>query len=182
MRPNAIAMTPPRWVAALLTTLLLVGSWTIVASSPAQAATAAASPDCQVVLDRLHPGEHESRVLLKQCARPGERLAAPTLTSATVLIMTWYEHIRYGGASTRIYGVYGPCDSAGYGIHQFDSFWNDRVSSFKVWNNCNYTRGYLNKDYGGTPCGRWYGSVDWVGWTFNDKLSSFWVASVSRGC
>jgi hypothetical protein len=78
--------------------------------------------------------------------------------------------------------VDGPCDSAGYGIHQFDSFWNDRVSSFKVWNNCNYTRGYLNKDYGGTPCGRWYGNVDWVGWTFNDKLSSFWVASTSHGC
>lgn len=148
---------------------------------PLMTSSAGPSPgsDCQIVLAPLQPGERHSRVLSQQCASPGHRLVAPR---ATVLIMTWYEHIRYGGASTRIYGVYGPCDSAGYGIRGFDEFWDNKVSSFKVWNSCTYTRGYLEKNYGGTNCGRWRGSVDWVGHTYNDKLSSFWVTSVSRPC
>ncbi len=160
----------------LSATLTAPGSHRVLAQAAPQ--PPARGQDCVMVVAPLRPGETISRIESYQCARTGQPVVVP---NASTLIMTWYVGDRYNGASTRIYGRYGPCDSEGYGINYVGDAWNDRITSFKVWNNCAYTRAYTAANYGG-DCNAWYGNVSNVGNYFNDKISSFWVASRSKLC
>ena len=96
------------------------------------------------------------------------------------LLMTWYADANYGGANTQIVQYSGPCDSTGYGIRYVGDSWNDKISSFKTFNNCNTVTAYTNSNYGGTAK-TWSNpgasgvNVPWVGTDMNDKISSFRV-------
>lgn len=136
---------------------------------------------CSIVLDKIQPGQTQSRVLSYTCAE--SEVARDSLTaSTTVLLMTWYKDANFSGSSTTINGCCGPCDAAGYGIQNVGSSWNDVISSFKSFNNCNRVRGYADINYGGTGA-TWQDlsgigvtpalSVSFVGSTMNDRISSF---------
>lgn len=122
-------------------------------------------------------------LLLAPLFHTSPALAAPAIiaTPQAALLMTWYENADYQGASTEIRKGSGGCNSEGYGISYVGNGWNDRISSFKVWNNCLYTRAYTNANYGGS-CKEFYGNIPYVGNDFNDRISSFIVTSVRHKC
>jgi hypothetical protein len=148
-----------------------------------------AVPTCRIVLEKIRPGESESRVYSNDCyGSQQEMLAARKIEPhASTLLMTWYVDANYGGASTYIEGHDGPCDRDGYGIRNVNGWawgWNDVISSFKSWNHCNVTWGYTDINYGGLS-NKWrnpFGvnavealDVPFVGVPENDKISSFRV-------
>ena len=129
-----------------------------------------------VVLDKLRPGQSASRVLSRTCA---DRADAPSLTRAaatSTLLLVLYEHINYGGASTRITGAYGPCDAAGYGVSALVSSWRNRVSSLKGFNYCNRVELFDGINYAWSLAihGAIGSRLDWpwVGSYANDKTDS----------
>ena len=137
---------------------------------------AAAGRHCVVVLDRLRPGQTSSRVISQTCA---DRADAPALTMAaatSTLLLVLYEHVNYGGASTRITGAYGPCDAEGYGVSALVSSWRNRVSSLKGFNYCNVVEIYNGINYAEFLASRGAGGSrldwDWVGSYANDKTDS----------
>jgi hypothetical protein len=159
------------------------------ADTAAALASASSVPVCRIVLEKIRPGESESRVYSRDCYdRQQEMLAAKKVEPfASTLLMTWYADINFGGRSTFIEGKDGPCDHSGYGIRNVDGWaggWNDVISSFKSWNHCNVTWGYTDINYGGLSQ-KWYNpygansvdalEVSWVGTPENDKISSFRV-------
>ena len=136
----------------------------------------AAGQHCVVVLDKLRPGQTTSRVLSQTCA---DRTDAPALTkaaAASTLLLVLYEHVTYGGASTRITGAYGPCDAEGYGVSALVSSWRNRVSSLKGFNYCNVVEIYNGINYAEFLALRGAGGSrldwDWVGSYANDKTDS----------
>jgi hypothetical protein len=164
----------------VLTAAILLG---LAVTAPAQAAvttTAAPKPatggqHCVVVLDKLRPGQSASRVLSRTCA---DRADAPALTraaAASTLLLVLYEHINYGGASTKIYGSYGPCDAEGYGVSALVSSWRNRISSLKGFNWCNVVELYDGINYATSleVKGAIGSRLDWpwVGYA-NDKTDS----------
>ena len=164
----------------VLTAAILLG---LAVTAPAQAAvttTAAPKPatggqHCVVVLDKLRPGQSASRVLSRTCA---DRADAPALTraaAASTLLLVLYEHINYGGASTKIYGSYGPCDAEGYGVSALVSSWRNRISSLKGFNWCNVVELYDGINYATSleVKGASGSRLDWpwVGYA-NDKTDS----------
>ncbi len=168
-------------IAALCTIVFALSTFSSAPSAHAASQSPAQGKQCQIVLAGLQPGEQTSRVLSSQCTQGNLPLAVP---QASTLLMTWYKDISYGGGSTRIYGDSGPCDSSGYGIPNlaaWGSSWNDFVSSYKVWNNCDWSRAYININYGGA-CQEEAGNVPWVGSSFNDRISSFWIADDYLSC
>lgn len=172
-----------RTVVVLLAALLST-TFTPTATRPASAQAALPPPpagqECVAVVAPLRPGERVSEVESYQCASKDHPLAEP---AGRTLIMTWYNDDQYrgGGGSTRVYGRYGPCDSEGYGINYVGKDWNDKITSFKVWNRCTYTRAYTDANYGG-KCQAYVGNVPNVGRTLNDHISSFWVAASRKAC
>jgi len=137
---------------------------------------AATGRHCVVILDKLRPGQTSSRVLSQTCA---DRADAPALNMAaatSTLLLVLYEHVDYGGASTKIYGSYGPCDREGYGVSALVSSWRNRISSLKGFNYCNVIELYDGINYAtflgsrGTVGSRldW----NWVGSYANDKTDS----------
>jgi hypothetical protein len=162
-------------LAAFLTAMVGVSAFSFTPAAHAASQSTAQAEQCVMVVDHLQPGERTSRVLWSTCVKGNRHVQIPNICTGTrTLIMTWYADIKYGGNSTKIYGCGGPCDSAGYGIGYVGDAWNDIISSFKVWNNCFYSRAYTNSNYGGT-CKRYHNNVSWVGSRMNDKISSFWV-------
>ena len=164
----------------VLTAAILLG---LAVTAPAQAAvttTAAPKPatggqHCVVVLDKLRSGQSASRVLSRTCA---DRADAPALTTAaatSTLLLVLYEHINYGGASTKIYGSYGPCDAEGYGVSALVSSWRNRISSLKGFNWCNVVELYDGINYATSleVKGAIGSRLDWpwVGYA-NDKTDS----------
>jgi hypothetical protein len=139
---------------------------------------------CQVVLDKLRPGDTSSRVLSSRCARAGQTLVAPR---ASVPILTIYENLNYGGRSKTFYGGAGPCDASGYaisdvgGIPLHPSWWRTRVSSLYYGNNCIYQNGYTGFNRTGT-CAHYDHNTGYVGASMNDRIVSFRVSSEFRLC
>jgi hypothetical protein len=137
---------------------------------------ATAGRHCVVVLDKLRPGQTSSRVISQTCA---DRADAPALTTAaatSTLLLVLYEHVNYGGASTRITGAYGPCDAEGYGVSALVSSWRNRVSSLKGFNYCNVVEIYNGINYAEFLASRGAGGSrldwHWVGSWANDKTDS----------
>ncbi|MEV0385503.1 hypothetical protein [Nonomuraea sp. NPDC050643] len=153
--------------AALLLPALAIAA--VATATPSNASSAAPERECQIVLGPAPAAGEASPVLSQKCASSGERLAAP---AADTLLMTWYENFNYGGASTKIYGSGGPCDTGGYGIANVGPAWNDRISSFKVFNNCNYSSTFQHENWGGL-CFEGYGSIP----SRAPITSSLWISS-----
>jgi hypothetical protein len=142
---------------------------------------------CRIVLEKIRPGESESRVYSNDCyGSQQEMLAAREIEPhASTLLMTWYIDADYRGTSTYIEGHDGPCDRDGYGIRNVNGWtwgWNDVISSFKAWNHCNFVVGYTDINYGGHSRTWFNGNgtyavdaldVGNVGPDMNDKISSF---------
>ncbi|MGP4027456.1 hypothetical protein [Actinomadura sp. 3N407] len=167
-------------VVALSATALTATAASANTTSPTPAPTATSNTQtpgdpgtrhCRIVLDRLQPGEKFSRVISRTCSDNQADLGI----NARVDLMTWYEHADYGGSSTTVKGDYGPCDQEGYGIRDtgIGGFeWRLIISSFKVYNNCNWSQAYTNTNYGGTV-NIFYQNVRNVGSDMNDKIRSF---------
>jgi predicted nucleic acid-binding Zn ribbon protein len=151
----------------------------LVTATPAQAGAHTRAPTdarhCVVVLAPLEAGETTSRVLSEECAATPEaaqrRSAAATGTLASTLLLVLYADINYGGASTRLEGAYGACDTAGYGFSDLGT-WRNRISSFKRFNWCQRVAGYDNVNYGGALLGVWTADTPWVGSGANDRIDS----------
>lgn len=128
---------------------------------------------CVIVLDKIRPGETTSRVRAHECA-VGK---LPRIAASSTLLMTWYQYTSFGGESTRIEGYDGPCDSSGYGISDVGagwwggSWWDNRISSFKVYNHCNWTTYFTNVNYGGDGSAS-RGSERDVGDLVDNRISS----------
>lgn len=170
-----------RVCAALGLALLATLSTVAVGPSAASAASAKqAARHCAIVIEKLQPGDHESRVVSRECADDAGKLR---MARAATLLMTWYKDLWYEGESTKVYGQDGPCDANGYGISNVGAgaaHWNDSISSYKVFNNCIWSRSYTNINYGGSCLQSLY-NVDWVG-LHNDQISSFLLNSVREPC
>jgi hypothetical protein len=160
------------------------------ALAAANAATLAhpvgSGPYCAIVLDKIRPGQVESRVVSNTCAETKEALAGvQAASSSDVLLMEWWLNINFGGTGAAIMGHEGPCDGAGYGIRDVGFAWRNLISSFKSFSNCNYVVGYTGINYGGASK-TFYDrnginripatSVPWVGDLFNDVMDSFRVS------
>jgi hypothetical protein len=159
--------------------ILLTAAAVLAPVTPASAAAPAdvsSSAECQIVIGKAAGPEHVSPVLSSQCAKPGERLAAPATTSALTLLMVWYTGYNYSGRSTKIYGDGGPCDSAGYGFAWVSSEWNDAIRAWKVFNYCYYSAAWEHINWGGF-CKKYYGQVPNAS-AMDAEISSMWI---SRG-
>jgi len=157
----------------------MFGGGTAHAAAPVEAP--ADGRYCVVVIDKLKPGEADSKVLAKKCAATPAARAALAAPLEGTLLMTWYVDAYYGGGNTEIRSYGGPCDREGYGISDVNDGWgpwgwNDTISSFKTWNNCHDVTAYENINYGGSAWG-YNGNVDYVGDWANDKISSFLIRS-----
>lgn len=174
-------MTNQTWrKAGLMITIALfcaVSAFATTFAHPAHASTQVAH--CQLVLDALHPGESTSRVLSQQCAQGDQQLVNPQI--CLTHLMRWWADVNHRGAFTDVCGNFGPCDSTGYGFNYVGNSWNDRISSFQVFNKCTYTRAYENANYSGI-CQAYNGDIDNVGSALNDHISSFRIASVQNHC
>jgi hypothetical protein len=96
------------------------------------------------------------------------------------LLITLYADAEYGGDSYSLYGGSG-CDASGYTFGSMPAGWNDRVSSFRVFNNCTYTRLYVDAGPSG-GCIQYTGDTPHVGTYINDKASALRLASASHYC
>jgi len=162
--------------AAILVGLAVTALTPAVAATSAAPKPAAAGQHCVVVLDKLRPGQTNSRVLSRTCADRADAPALTTAAASSTLLLVLYEHINYGGASTTITGAYGPCDAEGYGVSALVSSWRNRVSSFKGFNYCNVVELFDGINYARSL--QIYGAggsrldVAWVGSYANDKTDS----------
>jgi hypothetical protein len=152
------------------------------ANTSAPSASAGAGRNCTMVIDKLQPGETVSKVRSYTCAAPGQPAPAPDASiEASTQLMLWCVDWNWGSPCTFVYGTAGPCDATGYGISYVGNVWNDVISSFLVYNNCWYTRAYIDSNYGG-GCQDYSGDVSYVGDFMNDRISSFRIAAWRRAC
>jgi hypothetical protein len=168
---------------ALATTLARptqAGASTHSASGPARAAANQPSENCQIVLDKLRPGERSSRILSQQCVPAGQPLVAP---QGRTLLMTWYSNANLKGARTNVYGKYGPCDSSGYVISNTNqlgttSYWGYYISSYRVFSHCYWSTAFSDYAEHGV-CRVFAGNVNYVGYDLNDHVFSFHISNSS---
>jgi hypothetical protein len=156
--------------------VLTAAAATVVSAAPAATAAPAAvasGAQCQILLGKATAPASVSPVLSSQCAKAGEQLVAP---ASSTLLMVWYDRYNYGGASTKIYGAAGPCDSSGYGIAWVGATWNDRIRSYRVFNYCYYSAAFQHINWGGY-CREYYSQVPDAS-AMDVAISSFWI---SRG-
>lgn len=163
----------------IATTLLRTVVVSVVAAVTLGASNAHANPlqtagkgekHCIITLDKLQPGQTESRVISHECVFGDQQ---PVTAQGDYLLMVWYQHKDYYGASTSIKGV-APCDNAGYGISD-TGYWREFISSYKVFNRCNTSRMFTLPKWSGTGSGVRYSSQRYLGSTFNDNVGSFWI-------
>jgi hypothetical protein len=157
-----------------------LGAALLVLALPAVAAHAAApqtGEHCAVVIEKLRPGQTESRVVSHECGHDPRLLRA---AKASTRLMTWFDKkgfsVADGARSFAVFGSEGPCDTAGYAISDVarfahDDFWHDRISSYKTYAGCDEQHLCRAKDFD------WCVSVDGydvedVGWYLDDEIDS----------
>jgi hypothetical protein len=151
-------------IAALATGTAHAATTTQVAAKP--------TTHCVVVLDKLKPGQKVSHVVSRTCGTAAQTKAPKAMT---LLIQTYYD-INYGGDSTQFFGRSGGCDGDGYGIPTMGPIDQINISSFKTFNNCNYTNLWGEAWYLGH--GRMYPNTyqQWyIGDDMNDDVGSIRV-------
>jgi hypothetical protein len=124
---------------------------------------------CVLVLSPVKAGEAESRVVHSAC---GGKAAGPAPTGWT-LLWIGYDGVGHSVPVVEIYGLLGPCDRQGYAVPDLRAYGNhvnDRISSFRVFNNCYATRVYEHINYGGAWT-YFYGDMWGVG-TLSNRVSS----------
>lgn len=183
----------PRHVLFIVSLVAILLGLATFFSTPAALATSsptAQATHCAVVLAPLQPGQQSSKILFSQCAAMNQQVTVPL---GSTHLMTWYKDANFlplqNPTPFELFGSAGPCDSSGYGVTFVGSAWNDKISSFKVFNNCNWTRAYSNANFNVTStgvvsgiCKRYQGNTSFVGAALNDQISSFRITSVSHDC
>lgn len=160
--------------------MVMLGFVVFSAAPAAHAASLSATRQCAVVLARLQPGEQTSRVLFSQCVQGNQPLVVP-LTST--LLTTVYLGDNFTGSHTSIFGNAGPCDSTGYHIDRMPSGFNNDISSYKVFNNCAFTRDYAGNDESGDCAGTFVGDVfSLAGTGMDNRMNSMRLSSVFHSC
>ena len=150
--------------------VVAVGAPGAAQASPAPVAGGSAT-HCVIKLAKLEPGQTESRVISSECVTGNQQ---PTAAQGDYLLMTWYQHMDYQGNSTKVYGD-AACDTYGYGISYTGWLWKNSMSSYRVFNRCNLSRMYTDKNYGGVASSWKNGSQHYLGRTFNDNVGSLWI-------
>lgn len=104
---------------------------------------------CVTVIDKVRPGEHESRVIERHCTtNPDEAKAQAARLPVPWLLVTYWDGEFFDGDSDSIYGYSGPCDVSGYGIPD-TGYLRDRISSYRTFGTCNRSRVYKVAHYAG---------------------------------
>jgi hypothetical protein len=118
---------------------------------------------------------------LRRSGRPTARCGAAADTRearAGTLLMTWYADAGYGGDTTDVRSVDGPCDTAGSGVSDIGGTlgwsWNDAISSFRTFGGCAIVQGFDGNRYAGESR-TWVGDQRYVGDDWNDRVSSLVV-------
>jgi hypothetical protein len=171
----------PKMTRALLA---LVFTVTAIAASAVSSSPVSAADDsprhCVIALDKLHSGEKTSRVTGVKCSNDEKEIRA--FAPQTTVLMTFYVDSNFTGYSLDIKGDAGLCDHEGYGLRDTGDIlgswvsWRYNLSSYKVWNNCFYSRAYFNTYYG-EPSNGFGGNVPYVGNAVNDHVWSIQVWS-----
>lgn len=173
------------WAAAVLLSSLTVAA---VSVGPADAAVApdhptAAAPACVILLGEPATPDAVSPVLYQYCGKTRDEARAhlfspavksqlaPDAVTSSDLLMTWFEHIDYGGTWADIYGRYGTCDTAGYRIQPTD-WWAHNLSSAAGFAQCNAARfSTIAQNYSES----FWLPVRYLGPTLNDNVGTVWV-------
>jgi hypothetical protein len=179
-----------RWSVRVLAGLVAAGVFifggTPVVSAAASAGNAGAEKadgvqNCQVLLGKAKSAAEGSPIISMECARDGEHLVAPA--SSTLLAIA-FEGYNFGGGSLRINGSDGPCDRAGYGFRNVGQiynpgtnpgYWNDRIRSWRVFNQCDYSSAFVDQDFGGY-CREYKGPVADAS-AMDGMITSMWLSS-----
>ena len=171
--------------AVLLAVLLGFG---VTSTDPVAHAASAASisqaKNCAIVLAPLQPGERTSKIVFSQCAAMNQPLDVPL---ASTLLITVYLDDNFTGSHTSIFGDAGPCDSSGYHIDRMPTVngvnFNNDISSYKVFNNCSWTRDYAGNDETGDCVGTFLGDVSSLAGTgIDNRINSMRLSSVFHSC
>lgn len=142
-------------------------------AGPAQAGgdgSAAAGQRCYIVLAKLKPGESTSRVVSSECITGNQRRT----TTAGTLLMTWYFDADFvTPAAGGIEGEAGGCDFDGYRLSTIGLTMSRNISSYKLWNNCFWFKGWTNFNFTGSTPGWVAGTAKpYIGDLLNDNLRS----------
>lgn len=149
--------------AAFLGTIITMAATSASASSAVSGSPSANTPYCTVFISG-------STVGAEQCYATQLDLNA-ALPNTTYVIGIDYYDANYKGASLAWTG-YSPCTADPfYGAPSMPSGWNDVISSYKDYSNCNHNPHWENNNYAGAvvSCGP---NCSYVGNAMNDRTSS----------
>jgi hypothetical protein len=151
-------------------TALLVS--TVIAAGLTPATTAAAATETDYCMAIITTGQSwcaatEAELDSIRARQMGSRAIAPAATSHLVDL---YDAANRTGAYYALYGTACDTNADIDGSYTLPSSWNDRISSFQGFGNCE-TRLYQNGDYTGSTYGPIFATDD-VGATMNDETSA----------
>lgn len=179
---------------AAVVAILMAGVWSSAVATSATAQTVAPSQElvtinggtkpvvmyCVGFLDKLdkYGNSVEPQRIPRSdvCSDKGSN--APALVeargsvAASTLLVRFYSFADYGLAAWDYYGSEGPCDLYGYGKRDWTRGGGTAASSYQVYNRCNATAIFHDKDYGGVSAYH-VGDVPNVGSALNDHIYSF---------
>ena len=105
--------------------------------------------------------------------RPGIFAAQGVSLAASSHLVDLYDAANRTGSSYALYGSACDTNADADGSYALPSAWNDRISSFQGFGNCE-TKLFENGDYTGNTYGPIF-ATDYVGATLNDEASSLRV-------
>lgn len=146
MRLTKIFMSTAATVCMLISAVAVQSG--VAGADETRSADRSAPMHCVTVIDKAKPGEKASRTVERRCNPAGsnaDRAAQQEVEAqGSSLLIRYWEHTAFSGKSDSIYGLWGSCDSAGYGISDLGWF-NNRISSLRTYGSCTYTRGLIHK-------------------------------------
>ncbi|WP_116245268.1 hypothetical protein [Nocardiopsis sp. FIRDI 009] len=169
-RHSAPGLRPRTWSVAAIALVLVSALPTTTANAEAVKTTT----HCVITLDAPAPGSEQSRVASQFCDTDPQAAVLQDARAASTLLMTWYSSNYYNGSSTQLRGSAGPCDSSGYGVAYVGDEWNDRIGSYRLFNNCRLTTLYEHSNYGGRSVTEKYSTFE-IPSVIRGRISSLWV-------
>ena len=151
-------------------TALLVSTVIVAGLTPATSAAAATESDyCMAIIPTGQSwcASTEAELDSMRARQLGTRAIAPAATSHLVDL---YDAANRNCADHALYGTACDTNADIDGSYTLPSSWNDRISSFQGFGNCE-TRLYQNGDFTGSTYGPAF-ATDNVGATMNDQTSA----------
>lgn len=170
--------------ATLLAMMLVFTAFAATPAAHAASVSTAQTTHCAMVLAPLQPGEQTSQVVFSQCIQGNQPLVVP---NASTPLVTVYLADGFTGSRTTIFGNAGPCDATGYKIDKMPIVnninFNNNISSYKVFNNCDFTRDYSGNGETGDCAGTFVGDVfSLAGTGMDNRMNSMRLSSVFHSC